>query len=469
MDFKNSNKRNTFNPNSWRRKVNLGMYMKGSIRAHNNAHCVKCGKKQFKQINVELIDQKVPQCSSCGGGPNRYILRKIIPGVNGKGKTKDFYTDHAGNILKDVKECIGLLYKINSELESGGYEPEDYDAGFREDLKFKVIASEYIKHLDTRSRLSSNHDNSITPSSLRNSKCHLRNLLPFFGDIDVRKINKRLILSYFNSWEDRLRTRDLSTSELRTILRWAKRDLEVLKELPEFPKIRRARELRQDEIPTIEEQMKIILNIKNEVYKTAYILGAILAKRPSEIRAWKVEDVDLIKKTIQTKAHFSKGGKGIGEVLISGRKSVKESHDLGIITDPLDDYLCEILNPYVENKDPMDFLFINIKGNFLKQSCFREYWVKSAKELGLGKFKSYAGLKHCTLSNLIEITGDFGLTKNFSGHTNIKTLERYAKNKGNKKSEIIGQSTSKFVKAAHLKELQDNEAKPGLKLVENGI
>ena len=447
MSFKNNEKENTFNPNSWRRKVNLGIYMKGSIRAHCKAVCLKCGNHQFKQVKIDVISQKVPQCENCGGAPNRYILRKVIPGLYGKGVTKDFYTNHAGNHLLDIKECIGLLYKINNELETGVYEAEDYIAGIKEDYKFKIIGKEYLRYLGSRALLPEGHDNSLAPSSLRASTGHLKHLVHFFGEMDIRKIGKRQIQDYYYSWIDRFRTRDLTTSELRTILRWVKREYEILKTVPDFPKIKKARELREEEIPSIEEQLKIILNIKNEVYQAAYILGSILAKRPSEIRAWKVRDVDLNKRSITTRSHFSKGGKGVGEVLVSGRKSIKEIEELGSIVDPIDDYLIDLLRPFLNNKGKDEFLFLNQFGKFLKQSCFREQWVRSAKELGLGRFKSYSGLKHCTLSHLVEVTGDLALTKKFSGHTNLKMLERYAKNKGNKKSEIIGQSTARYKEA----------------------
>jgi integrase len=423
---------------SWQRKVNKGLFMKGSVQAAPRSECVKCSAKKFKQRENELLGINIPQCEKCGGLPNSFRVKKVVPDETGKGKPKDYYEDYSGNRFDSPIKAIAFLSDINNELGSGSYRPELHLFGSAKKLKFNNFVQEYLSYLKERTELPDIHEEYLTPGSERNSINFTKYLLKEFKETNIRDLNAFRIKEYYLSWKDRLRTRNLVLGELKTMLNWAHREKGYLERVPVFPKMKRARQLRTDEIPSVENQARIILNIKIEAYRVAYIVGAVFAKRPCEVRAWKVKDVDLFSMTLTTRRRFSKGKKGLGETLVSGRKSIKETEELGVIEDSLNEYLVSLLAPFVNDRDPEEFLFLNRCGRHLKQSCFGDAWKDSAKELGLSRYKSYAGIKHSTLTDVLERSGgDFGATKGFSNHTNVITLERYAKPSAKSRSKFV--------------------------------
>jgi integrase len=430
----------------WMAKVSRGYYLKGSVLAGRHAKCVSCHLTKFKIEYSPLVGCKLPLCINCKGPPNKLKVRKLIPSLKGKGKVKDFARGVDDQLLTTVADALALIGKINEELLLGTFRPENYDAEVKEKLKFSTYAKYYIEYKERRTKLPQEHEEYLTPAAFRNSKwLALIVLVKYFKDTDIRRITKLTIKEFERSWMEKFRTRDLALGELKTMLRFAKSELRILEKLPDFPSIKRARHRRIDEIPSVAVQAKIIQNIKNRTYRAAWTLAAVYAKRACEVRAYKVKDVCLIDRTLTTCRHFSVGGKGVGEVLLNGRKSIKLDCEQGVVLDTLDDYMVILLKEFITGKKPNDFLFPHHKtpGEFIRRDILDSAWRRAAGELGLERYRPYAGTKHSTLSDLLKDGGDYASLKNFSAHTNVITLERYAKTRAEDKKGFV--KTERFL------------------------
>ena len=422
---------------AWSRLVKEGYFMKGTIKSAKGAVCSKCKSETFKNAYDDIVGYSIPRCTKCNGVPTKLKVTKVMPDESGKGKTIDIYRGLEDQILTKISDALALIGSIDKQLTAGTYRPEAYDAKAKEVFKFSVFADKYISTMKQRSQLPTEHDDYLSPGGLRDKLNNVKRLKEYFKDFDIREIQKFQIVEYYRSFLDKFRSRDLAVSELKTMLRFAHSELGVLTTLPIFPKIKRARVKRPDEVPTAEIQSAIILSIPKEQYRDMWILSACLAKRPSELRAYKVCDIDFKNKTIKTARHISKGPKGVGDQVIPGRKSIKASEDLGIITDPLDDFLIELVSKYVSGKKPDDFLFSGHVNEFVSEDALNDAWRKSCALLKV-KFKPYDGSKHATLTEMVKNTGgDLARLKNFSSHTNVITLERYVRSHAEDKREML--------------------------------
>lgn len=430
------------NPNTldgsyaWSRLVKRGYFMKGTIKPAKGGLCSKCNGSDFKNAYDDIVGYSIPRCQGCQGLPTKLKVVITIPDNEGKGVPVDLYRNVDDELLTKVSDALALLGTIHKELKIGTYRPEKYDHKAREVYKFNNFADKYIADAVHRSKLPEDHDDYISPGGLRNKLNSIKKLRKYFGDTKITDIEDLQIKEFNRSFLDKFRARDLAMGELKTMLRYAHRELRILPSVPPFPRIKKARVKRYEEIPTVEIQAAIILNIPEEKYRDMWILTASLAKRPCETRAYKVMDIDFRNKTIRTARHISKGPKGMGDIVINGRKSIKACEDLGIVIDPIDDFLIEKLTKYTANKSPDDYLFPGHVNDFVSEDALNTAWRKSCARLKV-KFKPYDGTKHATLTELLKTSGDFGLTKNFSNHTNVLTLQRYVRSRAEDKREML--------------------------------
>lgn len=426
---------------AWSRLVNKGYFMKGTVKAAKGAVCSKCSRKDcFANSYDEVVGHSIPRCIHCNGVPLRLRVVKVIPTEEGS-RTVDIHRDDSDQLLTKIADALGVLGQINKELATGTYRPEKYDSKAKEIFKFKNFADKYIESFRACTRLPEEHDDFVSPGGLRNKINSVNKLKEYFGDQDIREINKFTIIEYYRSFMEKFRTRDLAVGELKTMLRFAHFEMGILPDLPVFPILKKARIKRADEIPTVETQGAIILNISNEQYRDMWILTACLAKRPCEVRAFQAWDVDFFTKTITTARHISKGEAGTGDQIIGGRKSIKTSEELGIVVDPIDDYLLNMLAKYTAGKQGEEFIFPGTYKSFVSEDALNAAWRASCAQLGV-RVKPYDGTKHATLTEMLRLSKDFASTKNFSNHTNVITLQRYAKSRAEDKRGLL--DTTRF-------------------------
>jgi len=404
---------------SWQKQVNQGYFLKGAIKAAIGAACVRCGHLEFKSVQDDFINYNVPKCAKCGGPPGKLRVTKYLP--NGK---VDLYRSLDGSPLVKISDALALIGKINEELKDGSYRPEKHDPKSIKRLKFNNYAEEYLAICERRTLLPDDHDDFIAPSTFRD-KCRLiRNeLKPFLKELPIDRIEKQTFMDISRSYISKFRTRDLALGELRTMIRYAFNELGIIEKVPAFPKIAKARKRKVAEVPSKEMQILIINEISRPVARLAWIIGAVLIKRPCEFRVYKVKDIDLKNKLVHTRSHLSKGLKG--DVVLRGRKSIVHSDELGELTDKIDDSLVEMLKPLLAGKGPDDYVFTVRDGKPISYNAIWEAWNDACKRLGVD-YAPYAGTKSASLTEHIKKGGTMEQAQAMAAHKNSKQTESYA-------------------------------------------
>lgn len=422
---------------AWSRLVTKGYFMKGTIKSASGAVCLKCSSVKFKNSYDDIVGYSIPRCIECQALPSKLRVARVLPDRHGNGKEITLYRNLKDEPLTKISDALALLGSITDELIKGTYRPEKYSHKEKAVFRFSKFADTFSEHSLSRTKLPQEHDEFLTPGGYRRRMTLISlHLKPYFKETSIQDISKYTINEFHRSWIDRFRTRDLSVSELRTMLIFAKDQMGLISEIPVFPKIKRSKEKTSEEIPTTEVQARIILNIDNIQYREMWMLIACFAKRSCEGRAWQVRDWDSENKILKTQRHFSKGGKGFGEVLLDGRKSIKKSEKKGIEYDYPDHFLSEILDRHSKGKNPEQFIFNGKIKPFVNIETLNEAWNRSAKKLGLD-INPYVGTKHATLTAILGQTGSLGRTKNYSGHTSDLTLQRYAQERTNDKRDLV--------------------------------
>lgn len=410
------------NVSSWQKKVKQGYYMKGSIKAAKGAVCPKCKSSSFKNIYDEFIGFSVPKCVSCFGPPSKLKVTKLLPG-NGAGKAekKDLYRDLDMKPLTKISQAIALIGKLNDELKDGTFRPQEYDYKSKERLKFHNYADEYVSIVKYRYALPEGHENRITKKTLDSILGLIeKELRPFFKEIPISEISQVQIQQFKRSYLERFRTRDLALGLLKTMLRYAFNELNIIDRVPPFQKIPKARRLRVDEIPTKDVQVQIIEAIDKEKYKAMFILMATLGIRPCEVRAYRVSDVDLKNKLITAQRHFSRND------FVLGRKSIGQNETMGVLVHKLDSNLVKVLSSFMKDRNPDDFLFKGERGPYVCESALWEAWDRASKKLGIRKFRPYAGTKSASATDMIKKGHSMESVRGLLGHKNAQTTEIYA-------------------------------------------
>ena len=425
--------------------------MNGLILSNCGSAC-SCGGK-FKTFHCKITKLSYPLCDKCQSTPKKLRIKKNMPDSEGKVEAVYFYS-YNGKPLTEISDCVELIGNLNQDIHSPGFKIANYSAKHRKALKFSSVADAFIEHANKRNQLPDTHDEYLGPKwhkeRLRYVKDHLK---PYFGEEPIDQIDKHKVHTFFLSYKEKDRTRNLATGELKALLNFAKDDLDLIDRVPAFPPLKRAKQIKANQIPVAVIQAKVIQNIKSQKYRDFWTLTAALAKRDCESRAWKVRDYVTrhsiveggsfeTKKCLVTERHLSYGVNG--EVLIGGRKSINSNEELGIVEDYLDDFLIEIIERNIQNKGPEDFIF---SGDLVPKMCAStatKQWNKSCRELKL-KIRPYVGTKHATLTDILRRTGSMAKVVSLSRHTNEETAKIYAKLNVEDMSEIVDTSRFKMV------------------------
>ncbi len=390
---------------------------KGSIRPSRGTSC-PCGG-QFKSVYNEIIDFKIPICDSCSKPPEKFKVRKSVPNAEGKAEKREYYSALDGSPLDSIRKCVALVESVLCELKSGTYQPDRY--------KFGRLADEYLQRARERGSYPPEHDEFLAPGTVDRIEMRMRtHLRPYFQDMWVDEIDKHAILKFYRSYSEKLRTRDLATADLKTILRWAWSELEIIKTVPPFPEIKRARRRTKNEYVKLEDQAKIIKGVDNPKYQIMLVIAAGYALRPCEVRPLKVKDFVISEVSGESfftiRRHASKGGKGIGNQTLPGRKSIKVNEYMGTLKRKIPDDLIPSIRPYLAGKKGEDYVFDGERASYVSHDTLRQAWLKSCAKLGI-KCQLYPGVRHSTATEMHNLIGDVVKSSRFLGHTNAKTTE----------------------------------------------
>lgn len=400
-------------------KLKRGFFMGGTISTDQKA-CQKC-KTKFIRIK-DSYGFAVPQCPKCGTFPQKFYISKRLPKLGSdESRLVRIMYDSANRRLETPFQAMNTLTEINNEIESGKFNPLKYASKKeKEAFKFKAFKDVYLDH--HRKRFERGE---LTPAGYKEKARLVEKVLtPYFGKFDINDISSAAIKKYRDSFTDKLRQRDTSTQELKTLLKFAYQ-MEFIDKMPVFDKIPRSK--KRKEILESEQAKKIIANIENDQYRMMFELAYIYALRPCEVRAIKFKDINKKKKKLVIQSHVSK------DIVISGRKSQKDNDEMATLELPLVEKADEIFSAVPWNIDKNAYIFPGKFAAIVSRDSLTSAWNKSLNQLKKKlkidrKVDSYE-IRHARLSELCKrLNGNVVALRQVSGHTNVTTLvERYVR------------------------------------------
>ena len=383
--------------------------MSAKIYADARANKCSCGGKFDGKDTLEGID--FPVCSSCKKTPDRYRIRAKVLDQNNQIKHRDIRHDKQGRRLTSTRYCLGIIDTVRDEEEAGTFDVRNYESVKKKDQflfkNFLVEYHEFHKKRFEREELTQNgYDIKIRYSNL---------LLPFFGHIDIAKINVPMIKTYYNSFTDKFSNRRLSMGELKTILNHALQ-MEKISKVPKFEVESSGK--RKDVPVTSVTREKVLPAIKDTGKREAIKMIDDYGLRTCEIRAIQYEQLSFFNKRIKIDRHFS------NRKMTDGRKSIKKGEKMAILDRPW----TPSLEAYILSKDwsgdPKEFLFTTSTGTALGPGDLSEAWREAEKVAGVPHSEMY-GIRGAKITEILETKGVLK-AKNFAGHTNASmTLSRY--------------------------------------------
>lgn len=405
-------------------------FCKGTIvaaRVYADVKGGKCSCGGSFSKRVPHSDEKfllMPVCEQCDSRPATYVIDVDAKDDMGENKPFRIRNTKDSERLDSPTKVAYIINVIQRELLDGSFNIAHYASSkSKEAFIFKnYIEREYLPMYQRRLERGE-----VSPKGLTMKKGLIeRELLPFFGHMELFRIKDAMIEKFKESYTTKLRTRDLAIGELKVILNQAQRD-DLIKFAPKFPPIARAK--KRDEVISLELAQKTISVMPKQIYRDFYSLLLIYPLRPGELRALKWSEVDFKKNEFTISWHFS------GLERIKGRKSVKEGKEASI-SFPINEEAREIFlrqkgNILSFNGD--DFVFKSRFNRHLSEDTVWEAWNRARKKIN-HSFAPYE-CRHASASELYRKTGgDLIRMKKVGGWTNTSTLERYVTDRSDNQS-----------------------------------
>lgn len=395
-------------------------FCKGTIVAARVYADVKGGKcscggsfsKRVPYSDDKLL--KLPVCEQCSERPVFYVIDVDAKDENGNPLKFRIRNTKDSERLDSPTKVAYIIQVIQREMMEGSFNVRHYDSSkSKEAFIFKNYVVEYLAHHERRLQRGE-----ISPKGLKDKEGLIRReLLPFFGNMEIFRIKDAVIRKFKDSYVDKLRTRDLALGELKALLNQAQRD-GMITVAPKFEPIPRAK--KRDEVISIEMARKTIEAMPKQIYRDFYSLLLIYPMRPGELRALKWSEVNLSKGEFTVCYHFS------NEERIPGRKSIGKEKKEGSIIFPINQEAREIFYRLRSASivSLNDFVFLSRFGRYLSEATVWEAWNLARKRVG-HNFAPYE-CRHASASELYKkVNGDLIRMKEVGGWTNTSTLERY--------------------------------------------
>lgn len=397
-------------------------FCKGSIVAARVYADVKGGKcscggafsKRVSYPDDKLLLLPVCERESCEKRPSLYVIDVDGKDENGNALKFRIRNTKDSERLDTPTKVAYIINVIQREMMDGSFNVRHYDSSkSKEAFIFKNYVEEYLEHHKRRLLREE-----ISPKGLKDKEGLIkRELLPFFGNMELFRIKDVVIRKFKDTYVSKLRTRDLALGELKALLNQAQRD-GLLTVSPKFEPIPRAK--KRDETITKELALKTIEAMTRQIYKDFYSLLLIYPLRPGELRALKWSEVNLSKGEFTVCYHFS------NDQRIPGRKSIGKDKKQGSIVFPISEEARQIfLKLRSANVVSLnEYVFLSIYGRNLSEAAVWEAWSVARKKVG-HSFAPYE-CRHASASELYKkVGGNLIRMKEVGGWTNTSTLERY--------------------------------------------
>jgi integrase len=403
--------------------ANIGLWLSAKIYSDMKKGC-SCGSDAWNSTPIRgLPGYETPTCSKCGKDPELYVIVATVKDETGLKKRIKIRHTQDGKRLKEYLDVTYTLQQVLREIKEESFDVRRYESQeSRESFRFDRVVENYLGFHEKRVARGD-----LSPGGLKDKKTLIKNhLAPWFKEMDIAFITAKKVKEFFNSYTESLRMRDKATSELKTILYFAKDELELIPGIPKFPEIAAAKTVDADNFLSKEKQALVISKIEDPLYRAAIQTMAIYALRPCEVRSLKWKDIDLHSGVLYIRSHISLNQD------IPGRKSqASASHSLPIVPE-----FQAILDSLVRSIDSNAYVFPGKNGGAIGGNVVTRAWNDACKLARVKNVTLYQGTKHSTLSHLGKTASDAQLRR-LSGHTNTKILQRYAQSHLNDVRELL--------------------------------
>ena len=371
---------------------------RGVIRVPDrDSKCPVCG------CEFACIDEHGFNCAKCKTTPKRFYLD-----IHYRGKRVRIYCDKQGKPLDTNQRAFDMLAHVNILIENNTFDPSMYVKAEQKQFYASVKLDEYLNY----------KIESIAPSYKSAFKRYLGIAKDFFGVRDIRELRKLDIINFRMYLEKSFSISNKTIKNImdvfKSFLYWLKKDLEIIAVVPNFP------DIEVDVKPfkwLYQEDQLQLFELVPDSHKP--IMGFLMLHgcRPSEARALKCKDVDLVSKTITISATFS------GSVYREKRKGKKSR----FFTIPIHRELYDYVADRVKNNLPEAFVFVNPDtGRHYSQNKLQYIWDGVRVKAGIDKsLRLYDATRHSFASNLVKSGSSIYRVSKLLGHSVLRSTERY--------------------------------------------
>lgn len=320
------------------------------------------------------------------------------------------YQDIPINQYKDLAE--NLVKDINSDIKHGVFNPNQYKRG--SSLRLSNYYEKWIKRISPSLAYATSFD-------YKNS--FVNHILPVIGEKYLHDINRNDI-KYLMSCIKRVPKGKFNVvSALKKLLNDA-RDEGIIKQVPSFRKLFTGKnEIIDPDIQFIsqEDQFKILEQIPF-VDRPIFVFICLTGCRPSEARAFRIQDVYIKEGYIKFTKTFGKQGE---MKIVKGKK---------IIPFPISDKLKQLFKQnyilrtqftkILEGEDI--FMFLNPRTGKHYDKSFNRIWNKACKKVGIKISLNNAG-RHSFATQHLNANIPEGLVSQLLRHSDPKMIKKYGK------------------------------------------
>ncbi|MFC1591209.1 tyrosine-type recombinase/integrase [Thermodesulfobacteriota bacterium] len=324
--------------------------------------------------------------------PNRFYLDWYFQGEQFKRfGIKDFKTafTEAGAIERDIKE-----FK---------FRPEHYKGKTAKVTKKFAFETRFDRWMALKEK-------EVAPSYYRKIEQYRKEFVAFFGNEDVRLINRDMIMEYYESLLGKVsvKTQYNKLGMLHTFLR-DMHDREVIRDVPRFPKVklqkRRVKWMQKD------QQLTVLQKIP-EQHKPVFLFLFGTGCRQAEARALHWEDLDFNSSLITIRHNFS------GTEL----RSIPKDREERLI--PMTQAVRQVLQKQPRTLH-IGFVF-TMKGKPYYESSLGKIWRKACDDAGVDRIPLHAGSRHSFASQLVNRGQSLEIIGEILGHADRRTTQKYA-------------------------------------------
>ncbi len=371
--------------------------MKGTIRTKD-----KCPVCQGKFTEIKKLGFICPEHKTT---PDRLYIDFFHQGQRFK-----LYSDSQGQILDSYRRAVTLLSRVNSEIERHTFDPTRYVKQELEKYYADRLLDGFLEYKLTGDK--------IAPSYVSHYKRHVGIASEYYGSQDIRDLRKLDIVNF----TDHVRKKyNFSNKTLRnclnlfkTFLLYLKNDLEILRTVPNFPKI----EIPQPKTHWLTPKVqKVAFSYIPDQDKPIIAFLMLSGCRPGEARALKCKDINLEQETITISATFS------DYTYMAKRKGQGSKN----VTIPIHSEMLGYIKDRVQNNLPEAYIFTNTNsGRHYSKTKLGRIWNAARDKAGLDKsIRLYDATRHSFASQLVNSGVPIFSISKLLGHADIRSSNIY--------------------------------------------